>query len=105
MSYALKKGGGQERKLKKEFVFNVTSRKLKMNFILLQTVLITMRQDYCLMKFNTSKGKWDLKHRSKWDQFMILINGSGDEVEQEIFKLFQKYLMKCFKLKDANASK
>ena len=51
-----------------------------------------------------SKGKWNLGMRNKWDQFLILVNGSGDEYEGAIFKLFQSYLVASFKLHKNNTN-
>ena len=46
-----------------------------------------------------SNSKWNLATLTFNDQFLLLINGSGDELEQDIFKLFQTFLVRAFKLR------
>jgi hypothetical protein len=49
-----------------------------------------------------SKGKFDLFSAKKFafpQKFFFLLNGSGDEFECQIFKILQKYLIRCFKLR------
>jgi hypothetical protein len=39
--------------------------------------------------------KWSLFNLSVKDSFLILINGTGDEFENMIFSIFQKYITNC----------
>jgi len=46
-----------------------------------------------------SKSKWNLNNINPYHQFIILMSGSGDEFEMEIFHLFQRFLVNSFKMR------
>ena len=48
---------------------------------------------------NVSNEKWTLTNRSEDDIFILLLQGTGDEFERIIFRLFQSYLTRCFRLR------
>ena len=51
---------------------------------------------------NVSNNKWNLNSKSPNDQLILLLAGSGDEFEMEIFKLVQSFIVKCFNLRNQN---
>ena len=57
------------------------------------------RQDMYSKIYQASNLKWNLVTMNRNDQFLLLINGSGDELEQQIFKLVQTFLVRAFKLR------
>src|ERR1700722_7820365 len=44
-----------------------------------------------------SKHKWTLEKRSLKEQFLLLVNGTGDQFELSIFSAVQSFLLKAFK--------
>jgi hypothetical protein len=51
---------------------------------------------------DVSKGKFNLFSEANFNfaqKFFFLLNGSGDELECQIFRVIQKYLIRCFKLR------
>ena len=48
---------------------------------------------------NISGGKWDLKNRPMEESFVLLMQGTGDEHEKIIFRIFHCHLQRCFKLR------
>ena len=46
-----------------------------------------------------SNGKWDLKSRSVDDALILLLQGTGDQFESQIFRLFHSYLQKCLRIR------
>jgi hypothetical protein len=62
----------------------------------------TLRSSLFAKIARLTQGKWDLSQLSREHQWLILINGSGDESEAVIFRCFQSALVKFFTLrKDA----
>ncbi len=57
------------------------------------------RQELYSKIYQESNFKWNLAGLDVNDQFLMLINGSGDELEQGIYKLFQTFLVRAFKLR------
>jgi hypothetical protein len=53
---------------------------------------------YCVAK--VSGGKWDFAKRSTLEAFVLIMQGTGDEFELIIFKLFHIFLIKSFQLRD-----
>ena len=49
---------------------------------------------YSSVRF-VSGGKWDFRARSSEEGFSVLMQGTGDEFEKIIFRLFHSYLVKC----------
>ena len=49
---------------------------------------------------NISGGKWDLKSRPASESFVLLMQGTGDEHEKIIFRIFHCHLKRCFKLRN-----
>ena len=49
--------------------------------------------------YQHSNSKWNLATMTFNRSILLLINGSGDEREQDIFKLFQTFLVRAFKLR------
>jgi hypothetical protein len=49
-----------------------------------------------------SKHKWTLEKRSFKEQFLLLMNGTGDQFELPIFSVFQSFLIKAFKQRIVN---
>ncbi len=52
--------------------------------------------------FDVSSSKWNLNNLSNHDRFLILMNGTGDEHENTIFGIVQKYIIKCVKVRDSS---
>ena len=46
-----------------------------------------------------SGGKWNLETFTDVEKFILLVAGTGDQFEQEIFSLFQLFLVKAFRLR------
>ena len=53
-----------------------------------------LRQKLFQIIFEVSQGKWDLNKIEPKTMFILLMNGTGDEFEQNIFMIFQAYLVK-----------
>ncbi len=47
-----------------------------------------------------SGGKWDLVNVSVQEQFRILMQGTGDQFESEVFRTFQSFLLKASRKRD-----
>jgi hypothetical protein len=58
-----------------------------------------LRQKFFLSIFNISNGVWDLARRPENECFILLIQGTGDQYENVIFKMFHKYLERCFSMR------
>ena len=48
-----------------------------------------------------SGGKWDFSHRSMEEAFVLILQGTGDEFEVKIFRLFHSFLAKSFQLRNS----
>jgi len=48
---------------------------------------------------NVSQNKWDFSKRSEDETFILLLQGTGDEFQRIVFRLFQSYLVRCFRLR------
>ena len=49
--------------------------------------------------YNLSGRKWVVDSFCKNDQFLFLVNGSGDSFENQIYSAFQRFLLKAFKIR------
>ena len=49
--------------------------------------------------YHQSNSKFNLLTFDKHQRFLLLINGTGDELEMQVYKLFQSFLVKAFKLR------
>ena len=49
---------------------------------------------------NISNSKWQLENLNGKDKFLILVNGTGDTFELQIFAEFQTFLVRAFKLRE-----
>jgi hypothetical protein len=50
---------------------------------------------------DASNSKWSLTSRSSQDCFLLLMNGTQDQYQMKIFTLFHSYLVRCFKIRNA----
>jgi len=48
---------------------------------------------------NVSQNKWNFFNRSENDIFILLLQGTGDEFQKIIFRIFQSYLVRCFRFR------
>ena len=48
----------------------------------------------------STTSKWDLTLKNQEEQFILLINGTGDEFEMIIFTMFQNFLIKSFRTRN-----
>ena len=49
-----------------------------------------------------SKGKWRLDNVEMRTRFVLLMQGTGDELEATVFSIFQNYLIKFFRRRNLN---
>jgi len=59
----------------------------------------TIRNQFFDMVDQVSFGKWKFSIRNPEETFVLLLQGTGDDYELDIFNLFHKYLENCFKLR------
>ena len=57
------------------------------------------RLDLYLKIYQITNSKWNLLTHCKHDRFILLLNGTNDEYEMQIYKLFQSFLVKAFKMR------
>ena len=53
---------------------------------------------------HVSGGKWDLKSKPAQEIFILLMQGTGDEYEKIVFRIFQCYLKRCFSRRKGGGS-
>ena len=71
------------------------------HFLLICPKYQASREKFSQAILDFSGGKWDLKHRSEEDTFLLLMQGTGDENEATIFRLFHGHLKRCFNLRNS----
>jgi len=59
----------------------------------------TLRNNLFNSILNVSGDKWDFKNRASQEVFILLMEGTGDQYEKIIFRIFHRYLVKCFKIR------
>src|SRR5262249_41041315 len=71
----------------------------EMHFITECPLYNLYRDDLFYKIDNISQGKWKLNNLPHSTQFKILMSGTNDSYELQIFACIQAYLTKCFKLR------
>ncbi len=61
-----------------------------------------LRKEFFAKSLNMSNGKWDFNNYIPEDAFSILLQGTGDEMEMNIFNLLHKFLEQCFECRNAD---
>ena len=69
------------------------------HFVVLCPKYESLRQNLFQKISNISAGKWNLNNLGLHAQFLLLINGTGDSYEMQIFSAFQAFLFRAFKLR------
>ena len=59
-----------------------------------------LRNNFYQSILNITATKWNFMTRPPDEVFILLMQGTGDQFESIIFRLFHSYLEKCFKLRD-----
>ena len=70
------------------------------HFLLTCPLYNDLREKFYQNVSNVSNRKWDLKCRSPDESFILLMQGTGDDYEQTIFRIFHCHLERCFKLRN-----
>jgi len=86
---------------KERFCLQCDSRipETEKHFLITCTRYSNYRSELFNQILNVSGGKWNLFNRTVDDRFLLLINGTQDSLQIKIFKLVQRYLIKCFKIR------
>ena len=69
------------------------------HFLLMCSKYHNIRDMFYASINHLSNGKWNFLSRDHNEVFLLLLQGTGDQYEMEIFKMFHKYLQDCFKLR------
>ena len=59
-----------------------------------------LREQFFQKVFTLTDGKWDLNNLPVRDAFCLLLKGTADKFEHDVFKLFQLFLMKANKRRE-----
>ena len=70
------------------------------HFLLFCIKYKAIRDDFFSKIKNISLGKWDFKKHPPDYSFSVLLQGTGDEFEMQIFNLLHHFLEKSFKLRE-----
>ena len=58
-----------------------------------------IRKEFFQIVCSKSGGKWDFASRGREEVFVLLLQGTGDEYEKMVFRLFHTYLERCFEVR------
>ena len=71
----------------------------EVHFVIFCAKYASLREKLFQKIWIISDGKWKLQNHSWHDQFLILVNGTGDTYQMLVFSAFQGFLFQAFKLR------
>ncbi len=63
------------------------------------TCYAEFRKNFYGSVLSVSGEKWDFSKRSSDEVFKLIMQGTGDEFEKIIFRIFHRHLVRCFELR------
>ena len=92
----IEKGRWKHVSVEKRICTQCDSKKVEdeVHFLLICSRYKDLRLKLFAIILNISKGKWNLANIPINQQFMLLVNGTGDQYEPHILNAFQAYLVK-----------
>ena len=69
------------------------------HFVMRCTCYAEFRKNFYGSVLSVSGEKWDFSKRSSDEVFKLIMQGTGDEFEKIIFRIFHRHLVRCFELR------